>query len=200
MTSPVVYFWMGLPIRWKCLSQSVHPWQMNMWKCLLLLVLSPVHLNILSFSLPLSPPPPRWNIWFSPSRHTQQLILLKLKLLKVTPTLLFSLSLSTVHTPPPSFQTRDDFLGQVDVPLSHLPVSYLCLRDRSDCFDTLSYFLSLSEQVFFFPLLPQPDQPLWKVRQRCFDLSVRNCKPHQSNVVIIQQTPWLDKERRYKRK
>lgn len=61
-----------------------------------------------------------------------------------------SLSLSTVHTPPPSFQTRDDFLGQVDVPLSHLPVSYLCLRDRSDCFDTLSYFLSLSEQVFFF--------------------------------------------------
>lgn len=95
--------------------------------------------------------PPRWNIWFSPSRHTQQLILLKLKLLKVTPTLLFSLSLSTVHTPPPSFQTRDDFLGQVDVPLSHLPVSYLCLRDRSDCFDTLSYFLSLSEQVFFPP-------------------------------------------------
>lgn len=149
MTSPVVYFWMGLPIRWKCLSQSVHPWQMNMWKCLLLLVLSPVHLNILSFSLPLFPP--RWNIWFSPSRHTQQLILLKLKLLKVTPILLFSLSLSTVHTPPPSFQTRDDFLGQVDVPLSHLPVSYLCLRDRSDCFDTLSYFLSLSEQVFFFP-------------------------------------------------
>lgn len=56
MTSPVVYFWMGLPIKWKCLSQSVHPWQMNMWKCLLLLVLWPVHLNILSFSLLLFPP------------------------------------------------------------------------------------------------------------------------------------------------
>lgn len=69
-TSPVVYFWMGLPIKWKCLSQSVHPWQMNMWKCLLLLVLWPVHLNILSFSLPLSPPPPLEYLVFPIPTHS----------------------------------------------------------------------------------------------------------------------------------
>lgn len=48
--------------------------------------------------------------------------------------LFLSLSFS-LHPLPPSFQTRDDFLGQVDVPLSHLPVSYLCLSDQSDCFE-----------------------------------------------------------------
>lgn len=157
-----------------------------MWKCLLLLVLWPVHLNILSFSLLLFPPL-EYLVFPIPTHSTTDTS--KIKTAEGDPPP-FSLSLS-LHLPPapPSFQTRDDFLGQVDVPLSHLPVSYLCLRDRSDCFDTLSYFLSLSKQGFFFFLLPQPDQPLWKVRQRCFDLSVRNCKPHQSNVVIKQQTP-----------
>uniref|UniRef100_A0A3Q1AV76 HECT-type E3 ubiquitin transferase n=1 Tax=Amphiprion ocellaris TaxID=80972 RepID=A0A3Q1AV76_AMPOC len=36
---------------------------------------------------------------------------------------------STTNNP----KTRDDFLGQVDVPLSHLPVSYL----QTDCFNTV---------------------------------------------------------------
>lgn len=36
---------------------------------------------------------------------------------------------------PHLFQTRDDFLGQVDVPLSHLPVSSLHVCNWTDCFE-----------------------------------------------------------------
>lgn len=163
-TMPVVYFWMGLLIKWKYLSQSVHPWQMIMWTCLLLLVLWPVHLYILSFSLPLFP---CWNIWFSPSRQTQQLILLKLKLLKVTPTptLLLSRFLSRF---PSLFPDQRWFPGSGGCSSQPLAGKLSLFVRPSDCFEysAISYlqaffssFLSLvcllegQANVFVFVLL-----------------------------------------------
>lgn len=168
---------------------------MNMWKCFLLLVLWPVHLNCLSVSLP---PFPCWNIWFTPSQHKKQ-PMSKFNCWRWPPffsfflTHNFSLLLSfSLHPPPPSFQTRDDFLGQVDVPLSHLPVSYLCLSDQSWLFWTLSYFLSLSGCFFLLPRLISHLEGQAKV----FWLECEKLQASQVECCDQTADPW-DKENKW---